>query len=117
MNSVEPAFNEHMFKEKLFNIGIEEIDQKDYLKVMKSVPSDYKYKLSEFILNRTKEGKRLKTIESYIIDLKQLIKYLELKEKEIDQLEDGDIERYKNYLLKHGLKAKSINRKLASINQ
>lgn len=117
MNSVEPAFNEHMFKEKLFNIGIEEIDQKDYLKVMKSIPSDYKYKLSDFILNRTKEGKRIKTIESYIIDLKQLIKYLELKEKEIDQLEDGDIERYKNYLLKHGLKAKSINRKLASINQ
>lgn len=123
MNSVEPErdvpiYNEHRFKEQLFNIGIEDIEQKDYLKVMKSIPSKYKYQLSEFILNRVKEGKRLKTIESYIIDLRQLIKYIELKEKEIDQLEDGDIERYKNYLLRHdGLKAKSINRKLASINQ
>lgn len=122
MSLVEPEkelsiYNEHRFKEQLFSIGIEDKEQKDYLKVMKSVPSDYKYKLSEFILNRTKEGKRLKTIESYVIDIKQLIKYLELKEKQIDRLEAGDIERYKNYLLKHGLKAKSINRKLASINQ
>lgn len=122
MSLIEPEkelkiYNEHRFKEQLFNIGIEDKEQKDYLKVMKSIPSKYKYKLSEFILNRTKEGKRLKTIESYVSDISQLIDYIELREKNIYKLEDGDIERYKKYMLKHGLKARSVNRHLTSINQ
>lgn len=81
------------------------------------MPEIHKTLLKEFILNRVAEGKRLKTIESYCMDLRQFIKYIDFKGKNINQLEPADIERYKKYLLRNGLKPKSVNRKLTSINQ
>lgn len=81
------------------------------------MPEIHKTLLTEFILNRLAEGKRLKTIESYCTDLRQFIKYIDFKGKDINQLEPTDIERYKKYLLRNGLKPKSVNRKLTSINQ
>ena len=105
------------FEEQLFSVGIDEVDQEKYFKLIRGISQEYKPTLKEFIVNLASKGKRLKTIESYLNDLKEFIKYVDFKGKDINNLEYGDIERYKNYLLKHGLKAKSVNRHLTSINQ
>lgn len=73
--------------------------------------------LKKFIILSIEKDKRFKTIESYLIDLRQFLRYLDVKGKEVKSLMSNDLEAYKKHLLREGLKAKSINRKLTSINQ
>ncbi|NEZ88441.1 integrase [Clostridium botulinum] len=88
-----------------------------YVKILKKVCLEHQDILKDFIIFSIEKDKRFKTIENYLIDLRQFFKYLDFKEKEINTLTSSDIESYKKYLFREGLKAKSINRKLTSINQ
>ena len=86
-------------------------------KLVYKVPKSYRDNLKGFLIFRLNEGQSIKTIESYGLDLKQFIEYLSIRNLNIQEVESENIERYKNYLLRKGLKVKSINRKLTSINQ
>ncbi|KMT22337.1 tyrosine recombinase XerD [Clostridium cylindrosporum DSM 605] len=59
----------------------------------------------------------MKTIESYGSDIRQFIEYLDIRCLNIKDIDIETIEKYKKYLLRNGLKAKTVNRKLTSINQ
>nr|KEH84647.1 Integrase/Recombinase [Clostridium novyi A str. 4540] len=113
-------------KEKIYimeKYDLEEKEIQQYLKLIRKLPRNYKEILIEFaatssVGTENKKPKSQNTIESYLIDLVQFIRYLINKRKTIFDIKAKDIELYKNYLLnKERLKVKTINRKLTSINQ
>ncbi|EDS77893.1 putative integrase/recombinase [Clostridium botulinum C str. Eklund] len=73
------------------------------------------YKFTLFLAENRKSSK---TIDSYIRDINQFNEYIKSKKKKINKINNSDIDEYKNYLIyDRGLKIKTINRKLVSINQ
>lgn len=72
----------------------------------------------KFTLFLAENRKSRKTIDSYIRDITQFSDYINNKKKKLIKISNSDIDEYKNYLIyDRGLKIKTINRKLVSINQ
>ncbi|AKN34266.1 integrase (plasmid) [Clostridium carboxidivorans P7] len=99
------------------NIGIKSEEKEIYIKIIKKVPDRYKNIAQEFIIKKIDEGKRTETIKGYFNDLIQFIRYLEIKGVDLFNIDSKEIELFKGKMLRRGLKPKSINRKLTSINQ
>jgi integrase/recombinase XerD len=99
------------------NIEIKPEEKETYIKIIRRIPDKYKDVAQEFIIKKLDEGKRVETIKGYFNDLIQFMRYLELKEVDLLNISSKEVESFKGKMLRRGLKAKSINRKLTSINQ
>ena len=96
---------------------ITEEEKKIIDKLLKRITQEYKDTFNDFIMDLIKENQSIRTVESYGSDIRQFIEYLNIRELNIEDIESETIEKYKRYLLRNGLKAKTVNRKLTSINQ
>lgn len=73
--------------------------------------------LNEFLEEEREKELSINTLQKYERDLKLLFKYLERKEKSIEQITKKEIESYINLLKREGYKPSSINSKIISINK
>lgn len=99
------------------SIEIKLEEKEIYIKIIKRIPDKYKDVAQKFIIKKANEGKRVETIKGYFNDLIQFMRYLELKEVDLLNISSKEVESFKGKMSRRGLKAKSINRKLTSINQ